>query len=128
PFASGTQERFVDQIAVDAVRSVEIDVHRDDARPHRFRVYHTNPGNSLCDSLDDCLGDLSAIDAALPSREVLTVVVELKEITASNFDRDHTIEDLDATFVRSLGARLVRPRDVLERCTAAGLCPASLFD
>jgi hypothetical protein len=128
PFASGTQERFVDQIAVDAVRSVEIDVHRDDARPHRFRVYHTNPGNSLCDSLDTCLGNLSAIDAALPSREVLTIVVELKEITASNFDRDHTILDLDATFVRSFGDRLVRPRDVLDRCTSAGLCPTSLSD
>lgn len=116
PAASGTSERLLDQLLADHVRAIELDVHRDDDVPHGFRVYHTSPGNSLCDPLDDCLAVLRAFHRALPQHAPLTIVVELKEITASNFDASHTIADLDAIFGEGLGGLLHRPADFLAPC------------
>src|SRR4051812_34159776 len=50
-FASGTQERLADQLLVDHARGLEIDIHKDPTTPGAFDVYHTTPGNSLCDTL-----------------------------------------------------------------------------
>src|SRR5262245_7182873 len=54
--ASGTQERILDQLVFEGVRSLELDLHRDDFHPHQFTIYHTDKGsNSTCLNLDECL-------------------------------------------------------------------------
>lgn len=115
-FASGTQERLADQLLVDHARGIEIDVHRDPATPGAFAVYHTTPGNGLCDTLPGCLAALRAFHHALPDHEALQVTLEFKEITASLFDPTHTIEDLDRVLADELGSLLYRPADFMARC------------
>lgn len=119
-FASGTEERLLDQLLYDHARSIEIDVHRDRDRPGEFLVFHTERGNSLCDRLEDCLAQLRALAWALPAHEVVTVAIELKEITEPNFDATHAPSDLDAVLRRELGPSLYAPRDFLARCDANG--------
>jgi hypothetical protein len=115
-FASGTQERLADQLLVDHARGVEIDIHKDPSAPGAFLVHHTTPGNGLCDTLPGCLAALRAFHHALPRHEALHVTLELKEITAPNFDASHTIEDLDQLLVAELGSLLYRPADFMARC------------
>src|SRR4029450_9852710 len=57
-FASGVGERMLDQMLGDGARSVEIDIHKDRENIGKFLVYHTEPGNSVCASLADCLAVL----------------------------------------------------------------------
>lgn len=123
-FASGVSERLVDQLAGDGARAVEIDVHRDTAAPGRWRVYHTAPGNSLCQTLAECLTTLRTFHAALPEHEVVQVILELKELVSSNFDATHSFDDLDAELREGLGALLYEPRELLARC-GTGATPAS---
>jgi hypothetical protein len=113
-FAGGTSERIADQLLADHARSLEIDIHRDPAGG--WQVYHTVPGNGLCATLGECLALLRAFHRALPEHELVTVVVELKELFASNFDATHTVADLDAVFAAELGDRLFRPADIMARC------------
>jgi hypothetical protein len=113
--ASGVGERLFDQLLFDHARAIEIDIHRSE-QPRDFRVYHTVTGNSLCDTLAECLGLLRAFHRALPEHEVVTVILELKEVTASNFDAAHTIEDLDRILVDELGELLYRPKDLFVPC------------
>jgi hypothetical protein len=120
-FASGTEERFVDQVLVDHARALEIDVHPDPDHPGEFLVFHTTAGDALCDTLPSCLEQLRAIDHALPEHEPITVVVELKAITSGTFDDTHSFADLDRALDDGLGERLYRPRDLLARCSARGL-------
>jgi len=115
-FASGVQENLLDQLLAEHVRAIELDVHPDPSTPHRYRVYHTTPGNSLCDDFADCLRPLRLLQYALPRHEVIHVIIELKEYTASNFDADHTVEDLEAILESEIGRWMIRPRDILERC------------
>lgn len=120
-FASGIQERVMDQLFFDHVRGLEIDIHPDPDRPGEFGVYHTWPGNSLCTTLSSCLASLRVFAHALPEHEVVTVILELKEIYGPTFDEAHTIEELDALLARELGAALYRPADFLARCPDAAL-------
>jgi hypothetical protein len=122
-FASGVQESLLDQLLADHARALELDVHPDPDRPHRYRVFHTVPGNSLCDDLGDCLRPLRLFHAALPRHEAVHVVVELKKFTGSSFDAEHTVGDLEAIFEESLGAWLYRPRDLLAVCDPDGAEP-----
>lgn len=116
-FASGTQERILDQLLFDHVRALEIDVHRDDTRPHDWTVYHTDKqSNSFCTPLSECLKQLQLFHHALPQHEVVTVVIELKEIFNSNFDSMHTPADLDRIIESYLGPYLYRPSDFLAKC------------
>ena len=115
-FASGTNLRFDDQLIAGRARSIEIDVHRDPDVAGRFRVYHTAPGNDLCDDLRDCLAQVRLFHRALPQHEVLDVTIELKELFASNFDDAHTIEDLDRVLRDELPGLLYTPQDFLARC------------
>lgn len=115
-FASGTQERFADQLLFDHARGVEIDIHQDPATPGAFAVYHTAPGNGLCDTLPGCLAMLRAFHRAIPQHEALHVTLELKEITAPLFDDAHTIADLDRVLGDELGDLLYRPADLFTRC------------
>lgn len=114
--ASGVGERLLDQLLVDHVRSLEIDIHRSDVNPHDFRVFHTVPGNSLCDTIAECLGELRAFHRVMPQHEVVTIIMELKDVTSSNFDATHTIEDLDQILNDELGDLLYRPKDLLVPC------------
>jgi hypothetical protein len=123
-FSSGVQESLLDQLVTEGARAIELDVHPDQQRPHVFRVFHTIPGNSLCDDLTDCLRVLRLFHAALPRHEVMHVVVELKEFTASNFDAEHTVDDLEGILEQSLGPWLYRPRDLLAACDPDGADPA----
>ncbi len=122
-FASGVQENLIDQLVAEKVRAIELDVHPDDARPHRFRVYHTVPGNSLCDDLADCLRPLRLFHAALPRHEPMHVIVELKRFTGPNFDATHSVQDLEAALEEALGPWLYRPRDLLAACDPDGVDP-----
>jgi hypothetical protein len=115
-FASGVGERLLDQLAFERVRSLELDLHRDEARAGEFRVYHTRPGNGLCDSLRDCLGEVRAFAWAAPRHEPITLILELKELFAGNFDERHTIADLDRLLREELGAALFEPAELLARC------------
>lgn len=114
-FASGVEERMSDQLLFDGARSLEIDVHRSDT-PGEYDVYHTTMGNSLCTTLGDCLGSLRVTQRALPEHEVVTIVLELKELFDPLFDDAHRVEDLDAILERELGPFLYRPSDFLARC------------
>lgn len=119
-FASGVQQRLLDQLLFDHARGVEIDVHRaPEAR--RFEVFHSTRGiNSQCATLDDCVRMLRLFHLAVPRHDVVTVVVELKELSSFNFDEAHTPDDLDAPFRALLadaeGSWLFTPRDLLARC------------
>jgi len=119
-YASGTQERILDQLLFEGVRGLELDLHSD-ATDHMFDVYHTDKhSNSLCAPLDECLKQLMVFQHTLPEHDPVTVVLELKEIAGSPFDSSHTIEDLDATLERYLGQYMFRPRDLMARCPGAG--------
>lgn len=129
-FASGVQERLLDQLLYDHARSLEIDVHKDPDHAAGLRVYHTAPGNSLCDPLEACLAEVRTFHHAMPHHAPITLVVELKELFESNFDATHTVEDLDAALESGLGALLYRPADLLRRCDGAdaaslGACVAA---
>ncbi len=115
-FASGVQENLLDQLLAEHVRAVELDVHPDQDEPHRYRVYHTVPGNSLCDDFADCLRPLRLLQYALPQHELVHVIIELKKFTASNFDADHSVEDFEAILESEIGPWMIRPRDILARC------------
>ncbi|MBY0275634.1 hypothetical protein K2Z84_09840 [Candidatus Binatia bacterium] len=115
-FSSGVQESLLDQLVADGARAIELDVHPDDRNPHRYRVFHTVPGNSLCDDLADCLRPLRLLHAALPRHETVHVVVELKKFSGSSFDAEHSVDDLEAILEESLGPWLYRPRDLLDAC------------
>jgi hypothetical protein len=65
--ASGVEERFVDQILDDHARGLELDIHKDPNAFGSFAVFHTHPGNSLCDTLAQRLGLLRAIDYVMGS-------------------------------------------------------------
>jgi hypothetical protein len=119
-FASGVQENLLDQIVADKVRALELDVHPDPDRPHRFRVYHTAPGNSLCDDLADCLRPVRLFHHALPRHEPFHVIVELKKFFGPNFDAEHSVDDLEAILEESLGPWLFRPRELLAACDPDG--------
>src|SRR5262249_33615306 len=115
-FASGVQENLLDQLLADHVRAIELDVHPDPGAPHRYRVYHTAPGNSLRDAFAACPRPLRLLQYALPQHEAVHVIIELKEFMASNFDPDHSVEDFEGILESEIGAWMLRPRDVLARC------------
>lgn len=122
-FASGVQQSLLDQLVADHARAIELDVHPDPERPRRYRVFHTVPGNGLCDDLADCLRPLRLFHAALPRHEPLHVIVELKKFTGSSFDAEHSVDDLEAIFEEALGPWLYRPRDLLAACDPDGSDP-----
>ncbi len=116
-FASGTQQRLLDQLLFNHVRAIEIDVHHDPAAPHTFRVFHTDSEeHSLCSPLTECLAMLRTFHHLVPDHEAVTVVLELKETMAFNFDAQTTPADLDRAFTDALGPLLYTPRDFLARC------------
>lgn len=122
-FASGVGERILDQLLGDGARSIEIDIHRDREHPGKFVVYHTEPGNSVCGTLAECLSILRTFHDALPNHAPTLVVIELKEVAEPNFDDTHTFDDLDAELRAGLGDLLFSPRNQLDRCAAAGMEP-----
>lgn len=114
-FASGVGERLLDQLLHENVRSLELDVHPDPDKPHHFLIYHTLPGNGVCQDLQTCLQPLMLAEELTPMHAVI-VILELKGITAPVFDAQHSPEDLDAELQQTLGDRLVQPKDLLARC------------
>jgi len=122
-FSSGVQQSLLDQLLADHARAIEIDVHPDETRPGNYRVFHTVPGNSLCDDLADCLRPLRLLHAALPRHEVIHVIVELKKFSGPSFDATHTVDQLEGIFEQVLGRWLFRPRDLLDVCDPDGADP-----
>lgn len=122
-FSSGVQQSLLDQLVADHARAIEIDVHPDETRPGNYRVFHTVPGNSLCDDLADCLRPLRLLHAALPRHEVIHVIVELKKFSGPSFDARHTVDQLEGIFEQMLGRWLFRPRDLLDVCDPDGADP-----
>lgn len=117
PFATGTQQRLLDQLLFDNVRGLEIDIHKTRKQPGMWSVYHTGRSkNSFFNSFTDFLKQLQQFDYALPQHEVVTVIIELKEIFEKNFDKKHTPADFDRLLKSYLGHSLFTPSDLLARC------------
>lgn len=126
-FASGVQQRLLDQLVFEGARSVEIDVHKDTPvlpllgppEPHNWTVYHTDKqSNSLCTPLRECLKHLRLFHHVLPQHEAVVVILELKEIVDYNFDDQHTPKHLDDILRQELGDLVYTPADFLRRCPA----------
>ncbi len=126
-FASGVQQRLVDQLVFEGARSIEIDVHKDTPvlplprppEPHNWTVYHTDKqSNSLCTPLRECLKHLRLFHHVLPQHEAVVVILELKEIVDYNFDDAHTPKQLDDIVRQELGDLIYTPADFLRRCPA----------
>ena len=82
-FASGVQQRLVDQLIFEDARSIEIDVHKDTPilpwpqppEPHNWTVYHTDKqSNSLCTPLRECLKHLRLFHHVPPQHEAVVVI------------------------------------------------------
>ncbi len=116
-FATGTQERILDQLFFDHARGLEIDIHKIKGRKGQWAVYHTSRSkNVFCQNFTDFLKQLQQFQYALPQHEVVTVVLELKEILDYNFDDSHTPADLDSLLEAYVGPYLFRPADLMKRC------------
>ena len=124
-YASGVQQRLIDQLLFEGARSIEIDVHKDTPvlplpappLPRNWTVYHTDrQSNSLCTPLRECLKHLRLFHHLLPQHEAVVVVLELKEIVAYNFDDQHTPKDLDDILRRELPGLIYTPADFWGRC------------
>ncbi len=119
-FATGTQERLMDQLLFDQVRTLEIDIHKTRGKKGEWQVYHTGGHkNVFFHDLTDFLKQLQQFDYFLPEHEVVTVVLELKEIFAHNFDKNHTPADLDKLLKQYLGDKLFTPQHLMQRCPGA---------
>jgi hypothetical protein len=117
PFASGTQERLLDQLLFDQARALEIDIHKIPGKKGQWAIYHTGRRkNVLFENFTDFLKQLQQFQYALPRHEVVTVVIELKEILNHNFDKKHTPAQFDSLLESCLGEYLFRPRDLMKRC------------
>jgi hypothetical protein len=130
-FASGVQERIVDQMLHEAVRSFELDLHYESGHSGEFTVYHTSAAqsNSMCHYLTDCLDLIKRLDYLEPNHEVVTINLEFKEALAASrvfgnnnvigsLKHNHHIEDLDRQLWERLGTRLYTPGEFLARCPA----------
>lgn len=115
PFAEGPGEPLLEQILSEGVRHLDLDLHKD-PKPHAFSVHHAIPGDTLCSTLDECLGLLRTVQRTLPSHHPLVVMLEFKNLSSPLFDDEHTIADLDRVLTEGLGAALYRPADFLRRC------------
>ena len=116
-YASGTQGRLLDQLHFDHVRALEIDIHKIKNKPGQWAVYHTSKSaNAFYENLTDFLKQLQQFQYSLPMHEVVTVVLELKEVFSKNFDEDHTPAQLDSILETYMGNDLFRPRDLKKRC------------
>jgi len=121
--ASGVQQRLIDQLLHEHVRSLELDLHFEGGHPGEFTVYHTARANenSTCHYLTDCLQILQRLDYLLPDHEPVLLVLEAKEVslafTGRIFGTDHHMEDLDRQLWEHLGPRIFTPREFLSRCT-----------
>jgi hypothetical protein len=123
--ASGTEERILDQLLHEHVRSFEFDLHRDGSQTGHFTVYHTSePDNSSCYDLERCLQLFRRFDYLEPTHGVVTLVFETKEInglpsTARLFESGWKPDDLDRTLWSELGPRLYTPAEFMARCPTA---------
>ena len=116
-YASGTQERLLDQLHFDHVRGLEIDIHKIKHKPGQWAIYHTNrSANVFYETLPDFLRQLQQFQYSQPQHEVVTVVLELKELFTQNFDNNHTPAQLDSLLETYLGEYLFRPTQLLDRC------------
>ena len=118
----GAEQRILDQLLFEGVRSIELDVHRDDPHPGNFSVYHTNlTSNSICSQLSDCLKQLATFHHALPLHDPVTIHLELKETGwGGPFDDTHSPADLDALLEKYLPGMIYKPKDLI----ADNGCPA----
>lgn len=119
PFALGPRERILDQLLADRVRALELDIHR--STPHTFRVYHGIPGDSLCDTLAECLALVRTFHRTVSDHIPLVVIIEFKELFRALFDDDHTPADLDQVLADGLGAALYRPAELFAPCEGHGI-------
>ncbi len=116
-YATGTQERLLDQLHFDHVRALEVDIHKVKHKRGAWAVYHTaKSANVFYEQLPDFLKQMQQFQYSLPQHEVVTVVLELKELFGKNFDEEHTPAQLDSVLEAYLGESLFRPADLLKRC------------
>ena len=116
-FATGTQERLLDQLFLDHARALEIDIHKIHKRKGEWAVYHTTKSkNSFFATLPDFLKQLQQFHYSQPKHEVVTVIFELKQILGKNFDKTHTPADLDLILEEYFGKLIFKPSDLMKRC------------
>jgi len=132
PDASGVQERLIDQLLHERVRSVELDLHYEGGHAGEFTVYHTDSAtrDSQCHYLADCLAVLQRLDYLEPAHEPIVIILEFKETVAAGrlfgsngviglAKQDHHPQDLDRLLWERLGSRLFTPRELMSRCPGA---------
>ncbi len=128
PFASGTQERIMDQILNEHVRAFELDLHYEGSHPGEFTVYHTDDAttNSTCHYITDCLQLFQRLDYLMPNHEVVNIVLEFKEdlygplFGNSETGQNHSMLDLDRQLWEHLGSRIYSPREMLANPACSG--------
>lgn len=122
-------EPLIDQLLFHRARNVEIDIHNGkgaDAPAGQWYVYHidlpTQDGSS-CTMLSDCLGLLKAFHDAIPTHEVVTVYIDLKDLP----DDGHQPADLDNAITSVIGKEnIVAPADVIAQCNGATTLSAAV--
>lgn len=115
PYGSGVGQPIAEQILSEGARHLEFDLHTG-SQPGTFSVHHVVASDSVCLTLQECLGLVRTAHAALPQHHPIVLMLEMKNLSASLFDDQHTIADLDRTVAEGLGPLLYRPKDLLARC------------
>jgi hypothetical protein len=112
------KESIEDMYNVYGLRSIELDIHSNKLfRPLRAKdwyVYHEwFDLKSNVDTLSEGLRRVA--DVMREDHDAMTLFVDLKSV----FDAEHTAEDLDQLLSVSLGDKIMRPRDLIERCSGS---------
>lgn len=114
-------EALLDQLTYHRVRSLELDTHHSATLAPEIAgdwyVYHIDvvDDDSQCRRLSQCLDQISALAAAVPEHEVVTLWLDLKD----GFIDDHQPDDLDAQLTGAFAGRLFTPGDLLAACPGA---------
>jgi hypothetical protein len=115
-------EPLFDQVWLHRAFSLELDIHNSkrfaDALARDWYVYHIDAprvDRTSCTKLSDCMSAIRALLDLHPDHEVVTLLIDLKD----PFDATHSVQDLDGMLQRTLGDRMVRPRELLTACPGA---------
>jgi hypothetical protein len=120
--AYASDEPLFDQLVYHRIRSLELDVHvaKSGARAPAsdWFVYHEDLPffrGSSCTMLSDCLAQIGAFHRAVPSHEVVTLFVDLKDAVSAG----HDAADLDRALDTLGDDAILTPRELVARCPGA---------
>jgi hypothetical protein len=120
--ASGAQERIIDQLLYEHVRSFELDLHDENGHPGEFTIYHASDAttDSNCHYLTDCLHIFRRFEYLVPNHEAINLILEFKETPdGGTLNSDFQMQDLDRQLWEVLGPHLYTAREFMEQCPLA---------